>query len=115
MVAGLVVARQRPQTANGYVFVLMEDEHGQINVIVKPKIYERDRIVVRMEPFLLVRGRLQKDGMTTNVIAYEVRPLSPGMDTRKQPPTGGQSSVGRAPFEYLTALRASPPGIKNFG
>ncbi len=115
MVAGLVVARQRPQTANGYVFVLMEDEHGQINVIIKPNIYERNRIVVRMEPFLLVRGRLQKDGMTTNVIAYEVRPLSPGMDTRKQPPAGGQSSVGRAPFEYLTALRASPPGIKNFG
>lgn len=114
-VAGLVVARQRPQTAHGYVFVLMEDECGQINIIVKPEIYERDRIIVRMEPFLLVRGRLQKDGMTTNVIAYEVRPLSPGRDARKEPHAGGTSPERKAPFEYLTALRASPPGIKNFG
>ncbi|GIS81350.1 MAG: hypothetical protein CM1200mP14_29160 [Gammaproteobacteria bacterium] len=42
-VAGLVTTRQRPGTAKGYVFVLMEDEHGPINVIVKPDVYKRDR------------------------------------------------------------------------
>jgi error-prone DNA polymerase len=73
--AGIVVARQRPQTAKGYVFVLFEDEDGPINVIVKPKIYQRDRTTIRMEPFVAVRGRLQKDGETTNVIAYEVTAL----------------------------------------
>ena len=73
--AGIVVARQRPQTAKGYVFVLFEDEDGPINVIVKPKIYQRDRTTIRMEPFVAVRGRLQKDGETTNVIAYEVTGL----------------------------------------
>ena len=54
--AGLVTARQRPGTAKGYVFVLMEDEHGPINVIVKPDLYEKRRMDVRMEPFLWVRG-----------------------------------------------------------
>jgi error-prone DNA polymerase len=74
-VAGLVTARQRPATAKGYVFVLLEDEAGPINVIVKPPVYERDRSTVRMEPFVMVRGRLQKDGATMNVIAFEVGPL----------------------------------------
>jgi len=47
-VAGLVTTRQRPGTAKGYVFVLMEDEHGPVNVIVKPDVYARDRSAVRM-------------------------------------------------------------------
>ena len=84
-VAGLVTTRQRPGTAKGYVFVLMEDEHGPINVIVKPDIYKRDRNAVRMEPFLAVRGRLQKDGDTLNVIAYEVEALRvPGTPVRRR-------------------------------
>jgi error-prone DNA polymerase len=76
--AGIVVARQRPQTAKGYVFILFEDEDGPINVIVKPKTYQRDRSTIRMEPFVAVKGRLQKDGETINVIAYEVKALRLG-------------------------------------
>jgi len=76
--AGLVVARQRPQTAKGYVFVLMEDEYGPINVIVKPDVYEKCRAIVRTEPLIAVRGRLQKDGATLNIIAYEVEGLRVG-------------------------------------
>jgi error-prone DNA polymerase len=84
-VAGLVTTRQRPGTAKGYVFVLMEDEHGPINVIVKPDVYQRDRSAVRMEPFLTVRGRLQKDGATLNVIAHEVEALRvPGTPVRRR-------------------------------
>jgi DNA polymerase III alpha subunit len=74
-VAGLVTARQRPGTAKGYVFVLMEDESGPINVIVRPDLYQKSRSVVRMEPFLAVRGRLQKDGESLNVIAFQVEAL----------------------------------------
>ena len=55
-VAGLVVARQRPSTANGTVFVLLEDEQGMINVIVRPDINERYRMAVRGEPFLWVQA-----------------------------------------------------------
>ncbi len=124
-VAGIVVARQRPSTANGYVFVLMEDECGPINVIVKPKIYETCRTTVRMEPFLVVRGRLQKDGLTTNVIAFDVKALRTREATRPEdlhPTLPGvlewwaEPERGvRTPFRYLTALRQSPPGVKNFG
>ena len=83
-VAGMVTARQRPSTAKGYVFVLMEDESGSINLIVKPKIYEKYRTTIRMEPFLLARGELRKDGATTNIVATEVLPVradcgKPGM------------------------------------
>jgi len=63
----------------------MEDEYGPINVIVKPDIYKRDRNQVRMEPFLAVRGKLQKDGETLNVIAYEVEALRvPGTPVRRR-------------------------------
>ena len=88
-VAGLVTARQRPSTAKGYVFVLMEDESGAINVIVKPRVYERFRSVVRSESFLLVRGRLQKDGKSLNVIAEEIEAVraSRGVDVAALHPT----------------------------
>jgi len=74
-VSGLVTTRQRPSTAKGYVFVMIEDEHGSINLIIKPDIYQRDRAAVRMEPFLAVSGRLQIDGATINIIAHEVEAL----------------------------------------
>jgi error-prone DNA polymerase len=109
-VAGIVVARQRPQTAKGYVFILMEDEAGPVNVIVKPKIYERDRTVVRMEPFLAVSGRLRKDGATMNVIASRVDALRAG-----NAPVLGDDGGALNPFRYLTALRQTPPDVKNFG
>jgi DNA polymerase III alpha subunit len=74
-VVGLVVARQQPQTAKGSVFILMEDETGMANVIVHPDVYERDRLAIRGESFLWVKGKLAKDEGTVNVIAEEVRGL----------------------------------------
>jgi error-prone DNA polymerase len=59
-IGGLVVARQRPGTANGIVFVLLEDEFGTINLIVPPQIYERHRLTVRTEPLMLVHGKLER-------------------------------------------------------
>ena len=118
-VAGLVTTRQRPETAKGYVFVLMEDEHGPINVIVKTDIYKRDRNAVRMEPFLSVRGRLQKDGDTLNVIAYEVNALRvPGTPVRRRgmsetyATANGNSrlAVQEGPEEDLDDLPTSLPG-----
>ena len=125
-VAGIVVARQRPSTANGYVFILMEDESGPINVIVKPNVYEKFRMSIRMEPFLIVRGRLQKDGRTMNVIAHEVRAIRVQKAARPEalhsdlPETlewwsEPEERGTRTLFRYLTALRQSPPGIKSFG
>jgi error-prone DNA polymerase len=59
-IGGLVVARQRPGTASGIVFILLEDEYGTINLVVPPKIYERHRLVVRTEPLMLVEGKLER-------------------------------------------------------
>ncbi len=57
---GLVVARQRPGTAKGIVFILIEDEFGTANLIVPPEIYERHRLTVRTEPLVLVHGKLER-------------------------------------------------------
>jgi error-prone DNA polymerase len=109
--AGIVVARQRPQTAKGFVFVLFEDEDGPINVIVKPKIYQRDRSIIRMEPFVAVKGRLQKDGETINIIAHEVRALRlgggvPMPGTQEWWPDRGKF---KKPAEREEEVRASAP------
>jgi error-prone DNA polymerase len=77
-VAGLVVARQRPETAKGFVFVLLEDEAGMSNVIVRPDVYDRYRAAVRGEPFLLVHGKLAKDDGTVNILAETVEGLQAG-------------------------------------
>lgn len=70
-VAGLVVCRQRPETAKGFVFLLLEDEYGMANVVVRPDLYARDRSLVRTEPFVRVRGRLERRDGTTNLLAEE--------------------------------------------
>ncbi|MEA2199509.1 MAG: error-prone polymerase [Solirubrobacteraceae bacterium] len=59
-VAGLVIARQRPGTANGTMFLLFEDEFGTVNLIVSKAVYERHRQLARAEPLLLARGRLER-------------------------------------------------------
>src|SRR5213594_2309080 len=74
-VAGLVVARQRPETAKGFVFVLIEDIAGMVNVIVRPDVYVEHRTAMRGEPLLWVRGKLAKDDGTVNVIAEEAKGL----------------------------------------
>jgi error-prone DNA polymerase len=76
-VAGLAVARQRPATANGVVFMLLEDEHGQINLIVPPPVYERFRALVRGEPLVLARGRFERLGRNQNVLVQALETLGP--------------------------------------
>jgi error-prone DNA polymerase len=75
--AGLVVARQRPSTANGVVFMLLEDELAQVNLVILPQVYERYRAVVRSEPLLLVRGRYEHSDRNRNVLVDELVSLAP--------------------------------------
>jgi error-prone DNA polymerase len=81
-IGGLVVARQRPGTAGGVVFVLLEDEFGVINLIVPPAVYERHRLAVRTEPLLLAEGRLERHaqaGGAINVLVNRIGPIeAPG-------------------------------------
>ena len=74
--AGLAVARQRPATAKGVVFMLLEDEHGQVNLIVPKEIYERHRAIVRAEPLILVRGRFERVERNRNVLVATLESLS---------------------------------------
>jgi error-prone DNA polymerase len=122
---GMVVARQRPQTAKGFVFILMEDEGGMSNVIVHPDVYDRDRLAIRGEPFLWVKGKLAKDDGTLNVIAEEVRGLvverlngwavgETDESSRAEPPTAQPPNRSTA-FRLLRSLRAVAPDSKDWG
>ena len=118
-VVGLVVARQRPETAKGVVFVLMEDEGGMINVIVRPDVYDRYRAAVRGEPFLLVRGTLAKDDGSLNVIADELRGLHCGMrNAERGTDERADDPALRAPssaFGFLKTMRRIAPESKDWG
>ena len=74
-VAGMVTARQRPATAKGVVFMLLEDEHGVINLIVPPPVAERCRMAVRTAGFVIARGLLEHREGTTNVVVSQLERL----------------------------------------
>jgi error-prone DNA polymerase len=75
IVGGLVVARQHPETAKGTVFLLLEDEHGFFNIIVPRDLYAENRETVKFSPFLLVEGRIDRDGPVVNVVGRRFREL----------------------------------------
>ncbi|MGH2761077.1 MAG: DNA polymerase III subunit alpha [Thermoleophilaceae bacterium] len=88
-VAGLVVARQRPATAKGVTFMLLEDELGTINLIVTPPVHERFRLAVRAEPLVLAAGRLERRDGTTNVLVDRIERLErPDLPAAKVKPMG---------------------------
>ena len=94
--AGLVVARQRPATAKGVTFMLLEDERGTINLIVPPPVHDRFRLAVRTEPLVLATGRLERREGTTNVLVDRIerleRPDLPGPRSH----TSSRAAPGRA-------------------
>jgi error-prone DNA polymerase len=73
--AGLVICRQRPGTAKGFVFLTLEDETGLINVVVTPQRFERQALLISRTPLLLVRGVLQVEQKVVNVRAKQFRAL----------------------------------------
>ena len=74
-VAGCVIARQRPGTARGFVFLSLEDETGIANVIVTPDVFDRNRWLLSSAPFLLVEGRLQHQDHVISVKAERIQAL----------------------------------------
>ena len=74
-VAGAVIARQRPGTAKGFVFLSLEDETGIANAIITPQLFDQDHTVVVHNPFLLIEGRLQNQDNVISVKAEHVFPL----------------------------------------
>jgi error-prone DNA polymerase len=74
--AGCVIARQRPGTAKGFIFLSMEDETGIANIIVTPDLYERERLVVTRSKFILAEGLLQNQDGVMHVKASRLHPLT---------------------------------------
>jgi error-prone DNA polymerase len=98
-VAGMAVARQRPATANGVVFMLIEDEFGAVNLIVPPTVYDRHRAIVRGEPLILARGRFERIERNQNVLVRSLETLGP---------------LARE-ISQETEVGASLPGAHHFG
>jgi error-prone DNA polymerase len=75
-IAGNVICRQRPGTAKGFVFISLEDETGVSNAIVEPGLFERFRLVITEEAFLLIEGQVQNSDNVVLIKAHEIRPLA---------------------------------------
>jgi len=131
-VAGMVVARQRPETAKGIVFMLLEDERGTVNLVVPKAVYERCRAAVRAAPLVRAKGRLERHEGTTNVVVSEVAELSipqgsaqrgRGDDDAESPRPPTRSTLPRRPGtprhrlrEHAVAeLRAAAPDAHSWG
>jgi error-prone DNA polymerase len=75
-IAGCVIARQRPGTAKGFVFLSLEDEAGIANIILAPDVFERDRLIVTRNRFLLIAGTVQNTDGVIHVKAHHLEPLN---------------------------------------
>ena len=74
-VAGLAICRQRPGTAKGFVFISLEDETGISNVIVTPRLFEKNRLIITQETFLLIEGVFQIRSGVIHVRAKKIERL----------------------------------------
>jgi error-prone DNA polymerase len=74
-IAGGVIARQRPGTAKGFVFLSIEDETGIANAIISPQLFEECHVVVVHQQFLMIEGQLQNQDNVVSVKSQRIRPL----------------------------------------
>ena len=106
-VAGMVVARQRPSTANGVVFMLLEDEYAQINLIVPPQVYDRYRAVIRGEPLMLARGRFEHADRNRNVLVRELVSSWSARARAHRRRRRARLAAGRAPLRAPLTISAA--------
>jgi error-prone DNA polymerase len=113
-IAGLVVARQRPATAHGITFMLLEDEFGTLNLIVPPPVFDEHRAVVRAEPLLMAAGRVENREGTINIVVDRLwrleRPDLPQAEIRHIEPRKVWSTE-----EDANNLRSVAPVAHSFG
>jgi error-prone DNA polymerase len=117
--AGLVVCRQRPGTAKGFVFLLLEDETGLVNVVIRPDFYQAHRSLIRGESYLCIEGTVQLHSGTLNVIATGATPLGPlTVDAAVLPRAPERNGVPGNPHDRREAASAelalATPASRNF-
>ncbi|MDX6526355.1 MAG: error-prone polymerase [Gaiellales bacterium] len=111
-IAGLAVARQRPASAKGIVFLLVEDEHGMVNLVLYAQVYEAHRLLARTEPLLEVHGRLERRDRNINVLVETMYPVGRPGRPAIAPPV---RQLAPAPeSEAMDALRMAAPGAHHF-
>src|ERR1019366_8629091 len=71
-IGGAVITRQRPGTAKGFCFITIEDETGHANAIVRPDLFEDSRLVINLEPALVITGRVQNEQGVIHILAEEI-------------------------------------------
>ncbi|MBT9559000.1 MAG: hypothetical protein IV100_23415 [Myxococcales bacterium] len=98
-VGGLIVGRQHPGTARGFVFLSLEDETGLLNVIISPDLFAAQRTEITQYPFVVVEGVLQCRDLTVSLKASRVHPLW----------VDGPEASGGSKIEHAAALLAAPP------
>jgi error-prone DNA polymerase len=98
-IAGNVICRQRPGTARGFVFISLEDETGVSNAIVTPDLFERMRLLITEEPFLVIEGQVQNTENVVLIKAQQIRPLAhlPAVATALQ---AGEQLVGSESHDF---------------
>jgi error-prone DNA polymerase len=98
-IAGNVICRQRPGTAKGFVFVSLEDETGVSNAIVDPDLFERFRLLITEEDFLLIEGEVQNSDNVVLIKTREIRPLAhlPAVATALQ---AGDQLIGSESHDF---------------
>ncbi|HEX5928329.1 MAG TPA: error-prone DNA polymerase [Solirubrobacterales bacterium] len=104
-VGGMVVARQRPETAKGIVFMTIEDERGTVNLVVPSQVYDRDRPTVRGAAMVRAAGRLERREGVVNVLVSAVEPL----ERSERPPRPDRRRLA------IEELRAVAPAVHSFG
>ncbi|HXF55745.1 MAG TPA: error-prone DNA polymerase [Hyphomicrobiaceae bacterium] len=102
VVGGLVLVRQRPGTAKGVIFLTLEDETGIVNIVVWPKVFEANRRTVMSARFLLVQGRIEREGLVIHVVAERFMDLSGELarlrDGNVLPPSNEPARAAPPPF-----------------
>ncbi len=106
-IAGLVLIRQRPGSANGVVFITIEDETGIANLIVWPPILERFRRAALGATLLYCRGRLQREESVIHIVAEDLRDWTRRLNTLRE--RTGRERTGDAPLNETILARNKPP------
>jgi error-prone DNA polymerase len=108
--AGMVVARQRPSTAKGVVFMLLEDEWGVLNLVLPPPVARQDRLALRTAGFVRAAGKLERREGVINLVVTRLQALSrpdlPAAQVRSIEPPPGRETQRDEGVVDLTQRRA---------
>ncbi len=97
--AGILTVLQRPPPAKGTAFITFEDEHGSIDTIVKPELFDKYENVIRASRFFIIEGKVQRKGFGASVLISKIESFSPQESKRRHHPQAHTRGLGRIEFK----------------